>query len=260
MSLEGKVALVTGAADNRSIGWGIAEALASAGADLAVNDHPSRESELADRVSDIEKLGQRGLAVAADVSQSAQVDQMFSETTRQLGRIDIVVSNAGIIRWEHLLDITTENFRAIVDVNLKGNMLVCQSGAKRLIEQGRGGRIIITSSVQAYAHFPITPVYGGTKHAMHIFVGALALELASYQITVNHLGPGWLRTALNDHAPGQQTTEDLVKQRQAVPLRRDGQIQEVGAAAAYFASDDAAYTTGAYLPVDGGLGISKYSY
>lgn len=259
MRLKGKVALVTGAASSRSIGWGIARALAEEGADVVVNDVAQLDA-LDARVRDIQALGRRGLAIVADVTQPDRVEAMIARTVAQLGRLDIVASNAGIVHWEQFLDITPAHLRAIVDVNLKGNVYVCQAAARQMIRQREGGRIIMTSSVQSDMHFPITPVYGGTKRAAHILVGTMALELAQYGITVNHIGPGWVRSALNDPAPGQSTPEEIEQQVQAVPLKRDGYIHEMGRAAVYFASEDGAYTTGAFLRVDGGLGISKYSY
>ena len=260
MRLQNKVALVTGAADDRSIGWGIAKALAEEGADLILNDLPAQQESLAARVETIRQMGRRAVAAPADITDPEQVRAMMETGVGGLGRLDIAVSNAGVIRWEHFLDIKPQTLRAIAGVNLKGNMLVCQAAAEQMIEQGQGGRIIITSSVQAYFHFPITPVYGGTKHAMHIFVGALALELAPHRITVNHFGPGWVQTAMNDPSPELKTALDLAHQRTVIPLHRAGTIEEMGRAAVYFATEDGAYTTGAFIRVDGGLGIGKYSY
>lgn len=258
MRLQGKVALVTGAADDRSIGWGIARALADEGADVVVNDVTDAD-KLRQRVQDLRDIGRQGHAIIADVSHRAAVDAMIKETVETFGRLDIVASNAGIIRWESVLDITPKNLRAIVDVNIKGNVNVCQSAAHHMIEQGTGGHIVITSSVQADMHFPTTPVYGGTKFAMHTFVGTLALELAQHHITVNHVGPGWVRSALNDPAPDQQTSQGIAENQQAVPLKRDGLPYEIGRGVVYFVTPDGAYTTGAFLRIDGGLGISKYS-
>lgn len=255
--LTGKVALVTGAGDPRSIGRGIARALADEGADVIVND--IRSEWLPSAVEDIRARGVRAAAFAADVSKPDQVDAMFVAAVAELHRIDIVASNAGIIRWEHFLDITPENLRSIVDVNLKGNVYVCRAAARQMIGQGDGGRIIVTSSVQASMHFPITPVYGATKRAMFPFVGTLALELAPYNITVNHIGPGWVQSALNDPQPELQTEEGIEATRQSVPLKRAGLIEEMGRAAVYYASSDGDYVTGTYLRLDGGLGISKYT-
>lgn len=257
MRLKGKTALVTGASDPRSIGWGIVRALAEEGADVVVND-VVRPDALAERVRDLEALGRRGLAVQADVTDPGQVREMFAKAERAFGRIDMVVSNAGIIRWEHFLNITAGNLRAIVAVNIKGNVNVCRAAAEHMRAHG-GGRIIITSSVQSDMQFPITPVYGATKRAMHIFVGCLALELAEYGITVNHIGPGWVMSALNDPSPELQTEAGLEAQRQAVPLKRDGRIDEMGRAVVFLASSDADYITGEYIRIDGGLGIGKYS-
>ncbi len=257
-SLDGKVALVTGASDVRSIGWGIARALAEAGADVVITDN-RRPDDLDARVRDLRALGRRALRLVADVTRHDQVQSMVERAVREMGRIDILASNAGVIRWEHFLDITPGNLRAVVDVNIKGNVFVCQAAARHMIARGEGGRIVITSSVQADMQFPITPVYGGTKKAMHNFVGVLALELAPHRITVNHFGPGWVDSALNDPSPELQTPEDLAAQRQAVPLKRAGSIAEMGRAVVYLASEDSAYTTGAFIRIDGGLGISKYS-
>jgi NAD(P)-dependent dehydrogenase (short-subunit alcohol dehydrogenase family) len=184
---------------------------------------------------------------------------MFARAVEVLGRIDIVASNAGIIRWEPVLDITPANLRAILAVNLKGNVLVCQAAARQMIAQGGGGRIILTSSVQADMQFPITPVYGATKRAAHILVGAMALELATYGITVNHVGPGWVQSELNDPSPELHTPEGLAAQRAVVPLKRAGEPDEVGRAVVYLAGEAGGYYTGAYLRLDGGLAIGKYT-
>ena len=258
MRLRGKMALVTGAAHERSIGWGIACALAEEGANVAVNDVAMLD-RLAQRAADLDALGVRGLALAADVTQSAEVDAMIARAVQAFGRLDIVVSNAGIIRWEHFLDITPQNLNAVVGVNIRGTVNICRAAARQMIAQGGGGRIILNSSVQSDMQFPITPVYGATKRAMHTFVGGLALELAPYGITVNHIGPGWVKTPLNDPSPELQTAKGEEAQRRDVPLGRAGTIEEMGRAVVYFASSDGDYATGAFLRLDGGLGISKYS-
>ena len=256
MRLQGKVALVTGAASERSIGWGIARALADEGADVVVND-VAQGAALEQRAAELRAQGRRALAIQADVTDQQQVNAMFEQTVSKMGRIDIVASNAGIIRWERLLDTTPKNLQAVVNVNLKGNVYVCQAAARQMIAQGNGGRIIITSSVQADVQFTINPIYGATKYAMHVFVGCLALELAPYNITVNHIGPGWVQSALNDPTPDLQTPEGVERQRQAVPLKRAGDPYEMGRAVVYFAADGG-YVTGVGLRVDGGLGIGKY--
>jgi NAD(P)-dependent dehydrogenase (short-subunit alcohol dehydrogenase family) len=255
--LTGKVALVTGAGDPRSIGWGIAAALADEGANVVVND--INPAGLPGRVADLEAKGVRGLAVQGNIADVNAVEALVAQTAAAFGRLDILAANAGIIRWEPFLEITPANARLLIDVNLKGTIYCCRAAARQMIAQGGGGRIIITSSVQAHMQFPITPVYGATKHAMFPFVGTLALELAPHGITVNHIGPGWVRSALNDPAPDQQSAAGIEGNRQAVPLKRDGLPEEMGRAVAFYAGPDGDYVTGTYLRVDGGLGIGKYS-
>lgn len=257
MRLTGKTALVTGAASPRSIGWGIARALAAEGADVAVND-VTMPDELKARADEIRKMGRRSLALPGDVTRTDHVARMMQQVLDTFGKLDILASNAGIIRWEHFLDITPHNMQAVVNVNLMGNVNMCYAAARQMIAQGTGGRIIITSSVQSDVQFPITPIYGATKKAMHTFVGVLATELAPHNITVNHIGPGWVQSPLNDPAPDQQTPEDIENQKRGIPLHRSGTIDEMGRAVVYFASPDGDYTTGAFLRVDGGLGIGKY--
>lgn len=256
--LKGKIALVTGASSDRSIGWGIACALAEEGADIVLNDIAYHDS-LLKRKDELEAIGTRSLCVIADVSNPVHVKQMFANIREHFGSIDIVVSNAGVIHWEHFLDITLKNLRTTVDVNLKGAALVCQEAARLMIEEGRGGRIVVVSSVQSDMQFPITPIYGATKKALHNLVGVMALELAQYGITVNHIGPGWVMSALNDLSPELQTLDGIEAQKQVVPLKRDGSIREMGRAVVYFASSDGDYCTGSFLRIDGGLGIGKYS-
>ena len=260
MKLKDKVALVTGTADDRSIGWGIARKLATEGALVILNDLPGRAEELDARVATLKEQGFIALSAPADITKSEEVQEMFHTGLKEFGRLDILCSNAGMIRWEPFLEITPKVLRDQVDLNVKGNMVVCHAAARQMIDHEMGGRIIITSSVQTYFHFPITPVYGGTKHAMNIFVGALALELAPYNITVNHIGPGWVKTAINDASPELKNETDIKRQIEAIPLRRAGTAEEMAVAVAYYASDEAAYTTGAFLPIDGGLSIGKYSY
>ena len=228
MYLTNKVALITGTADERSIGWGIAQKLASEGASVILNDLPARSDELAARADQLNAQGYRAIISPADITQPEQIDHMMSTGMDAFGRLDIVCSNAGIIRWESFLEIKPETLRTLVNVNVKGTMLICKAAANQMIKQGDGGRIVVTSSVQTYFHFPITPVYGATKHAMHVFIGALALELAPHSITVNHIGPGWVQTRMNDASPELQTEDDLDSQKEAIPFRRSGTTEEMG--------------------------------
>jgi NAD(P)-dependent dehydrogenase (short-subunit alcohol dehydrogenase family) len=257
-ALDGKIALVTGAWSERGIGWGIAQAFAEQGADVVLAD-VTQLDQLELRRQAITAMGRRAIALKCDVTDSAQVDALIAHAVAHFGRLDIVASNAGIIRWENFLDLTPKNVHDVVAVNVLGNVNICRAAARHMIARGGGGKIIVTSSVQSDMNFTVNPIYGASKKAMHALIGSLALELAPHNITINHIGPGWVMTPLNDPSPELQTAEGMESQRLAVPLKRGGTPLEMGRAVAYFAGEDGDYCTGAFLRIDGGLGIGKYS-
>ena len=257
MRLRGKVALVTGAAGERSIGRGIARALADEGAHVVVNDIAQLD-KLQERAAELREVGVESLAIPADVSDRQAVDEMIALTIDRFGKLDILASNAGVVTWEPYLEITPRSVDWMLGVNIRGTFNVCQSAARQMIDQGHGGRIVITSSVHAQMPFPTMAVYGATKHALHTFTNCLAIELAQHGITVNHIGPGWVRSAINDPSPALATDEDLVATLKMIPLGRPAKPYELGRAVVYYASGDGDYVTGSYLRVDGGLIVSKY--
>jgi glucose 1-dehydrogenase len=257
VTLEGKVALVTGAARERGIGRGIALALAEGGCDVVVNDVAADDEgeELAGR---IRKMGRRALFHRADVTDRAAVEGMIETAVRELGRLDVVCSNAGVADWQELVDLDPESFRRQVRVNLTGAFNVSQAGARALVAQGGGGRIVVTSSVHVQMAFPAMSVYGGTKQALRALVEHMAVELAPYGITANHIGPGWVRSYINDASPALQTDEDVATTLTLIPAGHPGEPEDMGNAVRYLASDEAGYVTGEFLRVDGGFVVGKY--
>ncbi len=258
MTLAGKVALVTGAARERGIGRGIALVLAEEGCDVVVND-VAAEAEGEELVDRIRRLGRRALFHRADVSNRRAVDEMVETTRSELGRLDIVCSNAGVADWQELTAMTESSFRRQVGVNLTGAFNVCQAGARALVAQGDGGRVVVTSSVHVTMAFPAMSVYGGTKQALRALVEHMAIELAPYGITANHIGPGWVRSYINDASPALQSEQDIQSTLAAIPVGRAAEPVDLGRAVCYLASDAAAYVTGAFLRVDGGFTVGKYS-
>ncbi len=257
MKLKGKVALITGAAGDRSIGRGIALALAAEGANVVVND-VAKADKLRERVAEMEWLGVEAMPIVADITDEKQVDDMVAKVVDRFGHLDIVCPNAGVVTWEPFLDITPRSVDFMLGVNLKGTFDVCHAGAAQMIKQGHGGRIIITTSVHAEMPFADMAIYGSTKHALNAFARALAIELAPHNITVNQIQPGWVRSAINDPSPGVGSIQGMRETLQMIPLGRPGKAYELGRAVVHFASDDASYITGTYLRVDGGLILSKY--
>jgi L-rhamnose 1-dehydrogenase len=257
MRLEGKVALVTGASHERGIGRGIALALAAEGADVACSDvaFPDAGAELAER---IRSMGRRSAFLPADVSDRASVDALVESAERELGPLDIAVSNAGTADWQEVVEITDASFDRIVAVNLTGAFNVGQAAARAMVRAGRGGRIVFTSSVHVQMGFPAMAVYGSTKQAVRALAETMAIELAPAGITVNHIGPGWVKSQLNDDSPGLQTPEDEEATLQLIPIPRPSEAIEQGYAVAYLCSDEAAYVTGEFLRVDGGFVVGKF--
>ncbi len=250
------VALVTGAARDRGIGRGIALVLAERGADVVVSDR-EHEEEAARRVTEIEALGRRSAFVEADVSQPGENERLVAETVERFGRLDVFVANAGVARWQPLVDVGREDWAFVMGVNLHGAFFGCRAAAAQMRRQGSGGAVIVTSSVNAVMPFSPLGVYGASKHALGLLVGVMAREWARDGISVNHVGPGWVDTNINDASPDFATEEKRAAVRETIPLgNRPADPREIGEAVAYFA--EATYTTGAYLRVDGGLVIGKY--
>jgi NAD(P)-dependent dehydrogenase (short-subunit alcohol dehydrogenase family) len=252
--LDGKVALVTGAAHERGIGRGIVRELAAEGARVAVADiaHEQMGEELAREVD--------GRFYRADVSDRAQVDELVQRVETDLGPLDVVASNAGVADWQPFTEITEASFDRIVGVNPTGAFNVGQAAARAMVARGAGGRIVFTSSVHVQMPFATMAVYGATKQGVRALCEAMAIELAPHRITVNHIGPGWVLSALNDPSPALEDEQLLQDSLAQIPLGgRPADPRELGRAVVYLASADGDYVTGEYLRVDGGFVVGKYA-
>ena len=248
---------MTGAARERGIGRGIAQCLAEEGCDVAIND-VAAEDEAAELVHALRGLGRRALFVQADVTDTTAVAAMVERVEDELGPLDIVCSNAGIADWRPLVDVTAEGFDRLVAVNLTGAFNVCRSAAHAMLGRRRGGSIVVTSSVHVQMPFPEMSVYGATKAGLKGMVETMAIELAPRGITVNHIGPGWVRSYINDASPALQTEEELRTTLSLIPAGRPAEPRDMGRAVVYLCSADGAYVTGEFLRVDGGFVVGKY--
>jgi glucose 1-dehydrogenase len=252
--LDGKVALVTGAAHERGIGRGIVRELAGEGATVAVVDiaHEEMGEQLAGEVG--------GRFYRADVADRAQVDKLVEQVERELGPRDIVASNAGVADWEAFAEITDASFDRIVAVNLTGAFNVGQASAKAMVSSGRAGRIVFTSSVHVQMPFATMAVYGATKQGVRALCEHMAIELAPHGIRVNHIGPGWVLSALNDPSPAVSDEEALRASLATIPIEgRPADPRELGRAVVYLASSDSDYVTGEFLRVDGGFVVGTFA-
>ncbi len=259
MRLEGKVVLVTGAALPRGIGRGMIQAFADEGAAVAINDIAAAQAAGEAFAEELMAKGVRAAFYAADVSDRSQVDAMIASVQADLGGLDAVCSNAGVADWKTVAETTDAVFDRIVGVNLTGAFNVGQAAATAMAAAGKGGRIVFTSSVHAQMGFPTMSVYGATKSGIRALCETMAVELAPHGIRVNHIGPGWVLSQLNDPSPALETEEITRANLATIPIEgRAADPYELGRAAVYLASDDGAYVTGAYLRVDGGFVVGKY--
>jgi NAD(P)-dependent dehydrogenase (short-subunit alcohol dehydrogenase family) len=246
--LSNKVAIVTGA--RRGIGRGIALALAKAGADVVVSDLNLEDCQKV--VEEIEALGRKGLAVKCDVTQISEVDQLVQKTVDELGKLDILVNNAGIVEFKPFLELTEDDWDKVLEVNLKGYFLCAQAAAKEMVKNN-GGRIVNIASIasgQVGIGYPQIAHYCASKGGITALTEALALELSPQGINVNAIGPGVIETEMTKGMLGDEQTKQGILMR--VPKKRVGRPEDIGAAAVFFASDEADYITGATLFVDGG--------
>jgi len=249
MRLEGKVALVTGAA--QGIGFACARAFAAEGARVVladVNEERGRE----------EATGLGAAFVRCDVSRKAEVSAAVEKAVREFGRLDLLVANAGIVHAADFLDLEEADFDRVLAVNLKGIFLAGQAAARQMVKQGGGGAIVNMSSVNAVMAIPNQVPYVVSKGGINQLTKVMALSLAKHRIRVNGIGPGTILTELARTAVlGNAEAERRILSR--TPLGRMGEPAEIASVAVFLASDDASYLTGQTLYPDGGRLALNYT-
>mgnify|MGYP005839753793 FL=1 len=240
---EGKVALITGG--TRGIGRACAERFAREGARVAIC---GRDADRAAQAAG--QIGQSVRGYACDVANPAAVDALFARVQEDLGAVGILVNNAGLTQDGLLARMKNEQWRSVIEANLGGAFHVCRAAARQMLKQRYGRIINITSIVGLHGQAGQTN-YSAAKAGLIGFTKAYAQEVGSRNITVNAIAPGYIVTDMTA-GMGEDTVRTLIER---IPLRRAGLPRDVAAAAAFLASEDAAYITGAVLCVDGGLGM-----
>jgi NAD(P)-dependent dehydrogenase (short-subunit alcohol dehydrogenase family) len=243
--LQGKVAIVTGS--SRGIGRAIAEAYAREGAQVVV--HGTNEKLAAETVARIREAGGVGESQLGDVADPAFAPRVVAFAVEKFGGLDILVSNAGMSGLEPLLTMPHETWRRFLDVHVSGSFYIGQEAARRMVAQGRGGRILNTSSVASTFAVYGLAAYGTAKAALLALTRGQAVEWAEHKITANALVPGPVRTDMMDEVWGPVR---MAERCNTIPMGRMAEAEEVAALAVFLASPAAGYITGQSYVIDGG--------
>ena len=242
--LNGKVALVTGAA--RGLGQGLALAMAEAGADVATVDVIAQE----ETKTKIEALGRKCVSVMADLSKTADIPRIIDTTVKNLGRIDILFNNAGIIRRADLVDFSEKDWDDVININQRTVFFLSQAVARQYIKQGTGGKIINTASMLSFQGGIRVPSYTASKSAVMGLTRLFANELAKHNIQVNAIAPGYMAT--DNTAPLRADANRSAEILGRIPAGRWGTPDDLKGASVFLASSASDYVTGYTLAVDGG--------
>lgn len=255
LTLKGKTAIVTGGA--MGIGWGIAYRLAEAGANVVIadlNEEVGRTS-----AQELNNAGFKASFIVTNVAREEDVQKTLDFTLKVYGAIDILVNNAGIYPMAPLRQMSLEMFEKILAVNLKSVFLFTKYVGEIMIKQGKGGKIINVTSIDALHPSAIgLAAYDASKHGLWGFTKNTALELAAYNIQVNAIAPGGINTpGAGAGAPKTAEIEAIQNKFLAkIPMKRMGEPDDIGRAALFLASDLSSYMTGTHLVVDGGVLLS----
>ena len=253
--LNGQSALVTGGSSG--IGAAVARALAAAGAKVTINYHSGQEAA-EEIVSDIKSSGGDAFAVEADVSDEAAVERMTTAAVERFGRLDVLVANSGLQKDAPFRELSLEDWRQVIDVNLTGQFLSCRAAVRQFVAQDERrelskarGKIICMSSVHEVIPWAGHVNYAASKGGIMLMMKSLAQEVAPERIRVNSIAPGAIRTPINKNA--WETEEALRKLLTLIPYGRIGEQEDVARAAVWLASDESDYVTGTTVFVDGGM-------
>ncbi len=242
--LDGKAAIVTGSA--RGLGQAMAIGLAEAGACLALVD----TLDMSESKIEVEKLGRKCITITADLSKKESVNDIVKQTVKQLGSIDILLNNAGIIRRAPLTEFSEKDWDDVMNINVRALFFISQAVSRVMIEQGRGGKIINIASLLSFQGGILVPSYTASKSAVMGLTRLLANELATHNINVNAIAPGYMATANTKALREDPQRNKAILER--IPAGRWGRPEDLQGIAVFLASPASDYMNGYTVAVDGG--------
>jgi NAD(P)-dependent dehydrogenase (short-subunit alcohol dehydrogenase family) len=241
-----RVAIVTGS--DSGIGKATAVALAREGCDVGITWHEDADGAES-TAQEVRALGRRAEVRRLDLSQLPEAADVVDELMDALGGIDVLVNNAGTSRQAPFVELEWDDWRHTLAVDLDGAFLCAQRAARRMVEQGRGGRIVNVTSVHEHVPLPESAAYTTAKHGLGGLTKQMALELAEHGITVNAVAPGEIATPMT----GNEDVDPRTQERPGIPMKRPGSAHEIASMIVWLASPGAEYATGSSFVVDGGL-------
>jgi NAD(P)-dependent dehydrogenase (short-subunit alcohol dehydrogenase family) len=248
-AIVARVAIVTGS--DSGIGKATAVELARAGYDLGITWHEDQDGANA-TAAEVRTLNRRAEVRHLDLTQLPRAADVIDELIDELDGIDLLVNNAGLGKSAPFLELTWDDWRETIAVDLDGAFVCGQRAARRMVEQGRGGRIVNVTSVHEHVPLPESSAYTSAKHGLGGLTKQMALELARHRITVNAVAPGEIATPMT----GNEDVDPRTIERNSIPAGRPGDAREIASLIVWLASDAAAYATGASFVVDGGLTLT----
>jgi len=241
-----RLAIITGS--DSGIGKAAAVELARQGFDVGITWHED-EDGACETASEVEQLNRRAVVRELDLSQLPGPEQVIDELMGELGGIDAFVNNSGTGRNDDFLALAWDDWMHVLNVNLSGAFLCAQRAGRRMVDQGRGGRIVNVTSVHEHVPLPGGSAYVAAKHGLGGLTKQMALELAEHGITVNAVAPGEIATPMTDN----EDVDPRTVGRESIPMGRPGDAREVASLIAWLCSDSAQYVTGSSFVIDGGM-------
>src|SRR4029453_2260438 len=245
-SFSPQTAIVTGS--DSGIGRATAVALAKAGMDVGITWHTDQQGA-EDTAEEVRGLGRKAVVHHLDTTNVSETAASIDKLAEELGGVDVFVNNSGTGDGTKFLELDYDTWMSTLDTNLNGAFVAMQAAAKRMVNAGRGGRIIAVTSVHEFQPRVGASAYDASKHGLGGLIKTMALELAEFGITANNVAPGEIATPMT----GQTDEDPRQKERPGVPLGPPGDAREIAAVIAFLASPDSSYVTGASWPVDGGM-------